>query len=230
MSNKEFYVGQEVVCIDANISSLDLLRHYTIKSKSESFLWLEDVDTGYHKNRFEDVKEWAARQVVYGKDWTENKGYCPVEYDVLVDVRINDIHRPVNDGCAAHTWNWAFEDVPGDITHWRLHKAEQPSAEEESFKGLENAYDEPEQEGSPMPAEMFTPAVDYSDVKYVKKLEHKGFKQPETSYKAPDNISVKRSKHSLAAEIYELVTGKCLTEDDVSDIVAVLRLIERMEK
>ena len=148
--------------------------------------------------------------------WTENKGCCPVEEDVRVDVKINYLHRPINDGCPAHCWSWGIEY---EITHWRLHKEENQSEKcLEEFKGLENAYDN--LEGSPMPAELFTPEIPKVNP-YI---------TPKTAYVPPENIRVKRSKHSIVAEVYELITGKSLTEDDVSDIVNVLKLIEGMEK
>ena len=152
-------------------------------------------------------------------EWTENKGVCPVEGDILVDVKFCD--GDVEEATVAACWNWNVKDVY-NITHWRLHKAKQQPIKEE-FKGLENAYDDAP-EGSPMPAELFTPAINYMPGDKVI------YKYPETSYVPPENISVKRSKHSIAAEVYELITGKSLTEDDVSDIVNVLKLIEEMEK
>jgi len=224
MSNKEFYVGQEVVCVEPAFSYglLLLQKHYIVDIAINSWVKLDGVENKWDKTRFEDAKEWASHQNPYGKDWTENKGYCPVEDDVLVDVRFADGEDCIAQIAGNQLWVESLEIW--DITHWRLHKVEQPIKEEESFKGLENAYDEYEPEGSPMPAELFTPAINYMPGDKVI------YKYPETSYVPPENIPVKRSKHSIAAEVYELITGKSLTEDDVSDIVAVLQLIERMEK
>lgn len=66
MSTPKFHVGQQVVCIDAEVSDLDYLRCYVVTGVEDCLEGIEYyVDNGRHcwmEERFEDYDTWASFQ------------------------------------------------------------------------------------------------------------------------------------------------------------------------
>lgn len=68
MNKPKFHIGQKVVCIDAECSTLDLLRCYTVTSLTLNDLEdavdysLDGEEYGWMEERFEDFDTWAGHQ------------------------------------------------------------------------------------------------------------------------------------------------------------------------
>jgi hypothetical protein len=166
------------------------------------------------QNEDNDIVAWRLhKEEVVNIDndgWMANLGYCPVDDEVLVDVIIDNSMEIAASAC---TWRWNVYDDCSDITHWRLHKEEK-----QADKFLEEAYDE-DQESPSMPAHLFAHDVLGNKVEY-----------PQTSYKAPENVSNKRSIPARVAQSFSALNEKELTESDVEVIIGLLKLLEEMGK
>jgi len=180
----------------------EITTHY--EDGSEKDWW--NVEAGMLKPYVETVQD--------DEGWIENTGVCPVDEDEHVDVRFKDGSGEDDDGGIADSWGW--EDKA--LVKWRLHK---PNADVET---VSKALEQGEDTIKPPKFESLSEAsvCQGNSVTAASLLQRAAELQEERGLQYDKGQERSAAK---VAQVFNTITGKDLTEEDVWMLLVVLKQV-----